>query len=170
MTNWLHECLRDAVERKLCVQIYCTTCDAREFRLGVLRALAATTEGKASTFYDVEASGRVTQALVEVVPDDKDRVALLDATRCLVFDLCSALGESAVGQILGAAWAGEVLQAMQEHSRARAAARQAQRDMEANAPTRRAEKKRAAAHRHAQRLALKVERDKPWRQKNGPTE
>lgn len=170
MTNWLHEYLREAVRRGPCVTIYCTTCGARDFRLGVLCAFAATTGGQASTGYDAQVSVPIAQALAEVMPEDKDRLSLLQATRCLLFDLCSALGEATVGQILDNCWAGEVLHGMQEHSRAREAARRAQRDMEATAEARRAEKKRLAAECHAQRLAAKVARDKEWHRKHNTAE
>lgn len=38
--SWLQAYLADAVARKVCVTIHCTTCGAQEFRRGLLQQLA----------------------------------------------------------------------------------------------------------------------------------
>lgn len=86
-----------------------------------------------------------------------------------MFDICSAIGEFHAGQLLGQGWGGDVLRRMQEHHRRVAAERSAKAEYEdpAKVQERREERKRVAQQRHEQRLALKKERDRIWRESQG---
>jgi hypothetical protein len=163
--NWLGLYLHDAVRRRVCTRIHCTTCGARDFRLGVLRALAAAYGDAPASRIDAVSAARVTQALADVEPGDTDLIGLLEATRCLVYDVCGALGEREVDGLLGQSWAGEVLHRMQAHERSVRDARRVREEYEGPEATlrRRDEKKRLAQDRHQQRLRLKQERDRRWR-------
>lgn len=86
-----------------------------------------------------------------------------------VFDVCIAIGERKVEQLLGQIWGGEVLRRMQEHHRRVIAARRAKAEYEdpARVQERREERKRVAQQRHEQRLVLKKEHDRAWRESQG---
>lgn len=164
--NWLHSYLIDSVQRNLCTRIYCTTCGAMEFRQGVFHALAKATNQQSSPLHDRESTVGITQALANVRPSSSDVGRLEAAARCLVFDICHAIGEVEAASILGDSWGGNVLRRMQEHHRAELAARRARDEYEnsASARKRHEEKKRIAKEAHQQRLALKKERDRVWRE------
>lgn len=102
-------------------------------------------------------------------PSDAEAIRLEEAGRCVVFDICSAIGEVEAEQLLGQGWGGDVLRRMQEHHRRATAARRAKAEYEdpARVQERREEKKRVAQQRHEQRLALKKERDRTWRESQG---
>jgi len=158
--------LVDSVQRNLCTRIYCTTCGATEFRQGVFHALTTATRQQPLPNPDWEATARVAQALADVRPDNAEASQLESAARCLVFDVCRAIGESEAARILGDSWGGDVLRRMQEHYRAEVTARRAREEYESptSVQKRREEKKRLAQERHQQRLALKMERDRTWRE------
>jgi len=59
---------------------------------------------------------------------------------------------------------------MQEHYKAKQAARRARIEDETNAQKLNEEKKRLAQEKHQQRLALKKERDRAWRETHGKVE
>ena len=164
--NWLHSYLIDSVQRNLCTQIYCTTCRAMEFRQGIFYALAKATNQQSSPPHAQEIIIGITQALADVRPNSFDVGRLEAAARCLVFDICHAIGEVNAAFILGESWGGNVLRRMQEHHRAALAARRASDEYEnpASVRKRHEEKKRIAQEEHQQRLALKVERDRVWRE------
>ncbi len=164
--NWLYSYLIESVQRNLCTRIYCTTCGAMEFREGVFHALAKATNRQSSPIHDRESTVGITQALADVRPSSSELGKLEAAARCLVFDICNAIGEGEAARILGQSWGGDVLRRMQEHHRAEMAARRARDKYEspASAQERREEKRRIALERHQQRLALKVERDRVWRE------
>ncbi len=164
--SWLGLYLRDAVCRRLCAGIHCTTCGAQDFRRGVLRALATVSDEVPASRRDSTRAARVALALASVEPDDADIVRMLEATRCLVYDVCNLLGEPTVEGLLGRSWAGEVLRGMQAHERAVRGARRAREEYEGPEATlrRRGERKRLAHERHQHRLLLKQERDHRWRE------
>jgi hypothetical protein len=164
--NWLGLYLHEAVRGKLCTRIHCTTCGARDFRQGILRALAAASGEAPASRIDAASAALVAEALAGVEPGDTDMVRPLAATRCLVYDLCSALGERDVERLLGQSWAGEVLHGMRAHEHAVRDARRAREAYEGQEATlrRRDERKRLAQERHQQRLLLKQDRDRKWRE------
>ena len=164
--NWLQSYLIDAVQRNLCTRIYCTTCGAMEFRQGVFHALAKATNQQPSPLHDPESTVGITRALADVRPGSTDASRLEGAARCLVFDICHTIGEAEAARILGESWGGNVLRRMQEHYRAEQAARRVRYEYEGpeGARKRREEKKRIAQEKHQQRLALKKERDRAWRE------
>ncbi len=137
-----------------------------EFRQGVFHALAKATNQQSSTLHARESTVAITQALADVRPSRSDVGRLEAAARCLVFDICHAIGEVEAALILGDSWGGSVLRRMQEHHRAELAARRARNEYEnpASAQKRHEEKKRIAQEAHQQRLALKKERDLVWRE------
>jgi hypothetical protein len=94
---------------------------------------------------------------------------LEQAGRCVVFDLCSVIGEREAEQLLGQSWGGDVLRRMQEHYRRVVAARRTKAEYEdpVKVQERREERERVAQQRHEQRLALKKERDRAWRESQG---
>jgi len=71
--NWLHSYLLESVRRDLCVTIYCTTCGAREFRLGVLKALAQAEGRQPSRHYDLTSATKIAKALSEAQPGERDK-------------------------------------------------------------------------------------------------
>ncbi len=79
------------------------------------------------------------------------------------------MGEREAEQLLGQGWGGDVLRRMQEHHRRVVEARRAKAEYEAPARVqeRREERKRVAQQRHEQRLTLKKERDRTWRESQG---
>ncbi len=169
-TNWLQVYLIEAARKKLCTMIYCTTCGAMEFRLGVLHALTSATGQPPRQHFDRASSIEIARALSRVTPDDNALVSLEQAVRCLLFDLWS--GISVLGNdlkylevLLAGSWAGDVLRRMKEHHEAQQAARRAAAELQANALKRRGEQKRLKQEQHEKRLAIKKERDRLWREK-----
>src|SRR5207245_279255 len=106
------------------------------------------------------------------VHSEGDTQKMEHATRCLLFDLWNAIDHVELERILGQSWAGEVLRGMQDHERAREAARRAFEDYEdpVNVQKRREEKKAVKQKKHQERLALKKERDQIRREKDGKSE
>jgi hypothetical protein len=79
--------LVEAVRRKLCTQIYCTTCGALEFRNGVLDALSLAAGQPRPQRLERECAVEIARALAGVVPAADDSMDLAPAVRCLLFDL-----------------------------------------------------------------------------------
>lgn len=169
--NWLHAYLLDAVAQNVCTRIGCGTCGALKFRRGVLTALAGTT-GNPGTSLDPAHAVAVAQALADVTPELRDRLALEPAVRCLLFDLWSVLQtrDGELESLLDGTWAGNVLSKMKEHHRTRVAARHAHEERQAVAAQQREEKKRLKLERHRERLAAKRERDRLWRRRHAPAD
>lgn len=144
--GWLHSYLVDATRRKLCTRIHCTTCGAMAFRQGVFRALAKATDQGSPPTQGRESVVRIAQALAAVRPSGSEVGQLELAARCLVFDICRALGETETENILGDSWGGDVLGRMQAHHRSVLAARRAREEYESPERTRarREERKRVA--------------------------
>ena len=95
-----------------------------------------------------------------------------EAVRLVLFDIWYAVGEEArerdLEPVLAGTWAGSVLERMKAHHQARMEARRA--FAESQDPERvrqkREEKRRLRQEKHAERLALKKERDRIWRAKH----
>jgi len=105
---------------------------------------------------------RISEALAVIRPDLDESTRLSDAVRCLLFDVCNALGESSVGQLLGESWAGDVLRKMQNHDRRRQAARRENEEL--NNPENARKRREERQERHEKRLLLKKARDERWRE------
>ncbi|MEK6299354.1 MAG: hypothetical protein AABO41_01420 [Acidobacteriota bacterium] len=167
--NWLQTYLVEAVQKQLCTQIHCTTCGAREFRLGVLNALAMATDQPPQQSFDRQSVVEIARALAEVQPVPDELEKMEDAVRCLLFDLWSGLPfiDRDVETILDGTWAGRILRGMQEHQKATQEARRELEEYEdpVNVEKRREEKKRLKQEKHQERLALKKDRDQLWRER-----
>ena len=170
-SNWLEAYLLDAVSRKLCTQIGCTTCGALEFRRGVIDALVRETGRSPLERIDREGAESIAKALAEVRQDAESPLSLKPAIQCLLFDLCShgLLAEGEVDKLLRGSWAGKVLQGMREYEAVRSVARDAHlaRQDPIAVQRRREEKARARQAKHEERLALKKERDRVWFARKG---
>ena len=165
--NWLEDYLAQSVLRGLCTAIHCTTCGAREFRLGVLSALAEIQGVPPKSGYDRESVVEIAKALADTQPSPDRSIQLESAVRCLLFDLWSPIQilNSELKGILDGTWAGNVLQKMEDHENARTNARLARDEYEdpVNVQKRRDEMKRLKAEKHQERLESKKERDRLWR-------
>ena len=165
-SRWLQAYLAAAVRKDLCTKIYCTTCGAMEFRRGVVNAFARATGSPFSDGMCMFNAFAIAGALSEVRPVDPADSKLVGAARCLLFDICKTIGEAETEQVLGDSWGGNVLRGMQEHDDARQAESRVRAADEIDARKRREERKRLTQERHQQRLALKVERDRLWREQH----
>jgi hypothetical protein len=174
ISNWLGAYLEEAVRKRLCTQIGCTTCGAMEFRMGVLSALAST--GKPlRRHFDRESQIEIARVLAELKPNHDDLRDPLwgqeDAVRCILCDLWSnsPLLDREIEALLAGTWAGGLLRRMKEHREARETASRARDEFQspANVQKRREEKKRVKQEQHEKRLALKKERDRLWRERHG---
>lgn len=169
--NWLQLYLEESVRKNLCTQIYCTTCGAMKFRRGVLDALSRATGQQDLEKLSREAALEIAKTLAEVRPIQADLHKLVDAIRCLLFDLWSGIPilDREIEGILAGSWADDILRRMQEHHEAKQAERRAREEFESPeaARKRREEKKRLKQEQHRQRLALKKERDLKWREEHG---
>ena len=103
--------------------------------------------------------------LFEVQSEDAINDGLRPGVMCLLVDICGKIGETETATVLVGSWSGSLLRRMQEHNAARVAASRARDAFEANAQTRRAEKKRLKQEQHQERLARKKEHDRVWREK-----
>lgn len=163
-SNWLSDFLQEAVRRRLCTQIQCTTCGAIKFRRGVRAALIKAL-GPMGT--EREATLEIARALSRIPPEDSESTGLQPAVMCLLFDLWTGIPilDREIETALGNSWARNVLRSMQEHYAAREAARQSREELEdpVNVQRRREEKRRLKQEQHQRRLALKKERDRVWK-------
>jgi hypothetical protein len=169
--NWLHQYLSDAVGRRLCAKIGCTTCGAYDFRNGVYRALERS-RGATLPLDKSEAAREVVIALAQLTPEVHEwmQIRFEDAVRCLLYDLWYGRPAHVDGLevLLEESWAGSVLQSMKGHNARVMAARRARADYESPeaAGQRREEKRRIKREAHLRRLERKVERDWAWRASN----
>lgn len=169
---WMEDYLVVAVERDLCMKVYCTTCGAIKFRTG-LRTLAANATGQSPT---AEINSQVALVLgtqlALLVPGRLAPHRLKEAVRfvlCEVWDAVGArTGERTLAPKLAGTWSGSVLESMQAHDREKTEAHK--RHEVASNPElgrqRREENRRLRQERHAERLVLKKERDRLWREKH----
>ncbi len=173
-TNWLQAYLVEAVRKKLCTTIYCTTCGAMDFRRGVLDALTGATSQPPRQHLDRETAIEIARALAGIKPDGNALRPLDDAVRCILFDLWSGIPllDKEIEIFLAGSWAGSVLDRMKKHHEARQAACRAEAEFQAsaNVQKRREEKKRLKQEQHEKRLALKKERDRIWREQHENTD
>ena len=162
--NWLQRYLEDAVERKLCTQIHCTTCGAKEFREGYREQLRRATGHEHGPMFG--GASLLAHALAGVTQGKAAEPELDHAVRLILFEIWPFLGEgegeSQLAVILRGSWAESVLARMQAHANARKAARAEREEFEAGAAKRKEEKNRLKRERLAARLAGKAERDRLW--------
>ncbi|MBK7931991.1 MAG: hypothetical protein IPK01_00560 [Acidobacteria bacterium] len=164
--NWRNDYLAESVRRKLCTKIHCTTCGAREFRLGVLRTMSENQGIPPQTEYDGKNVVEIAKALAGIRPGESIRFI---RRRSPVFarrsfepypDLeCRTLQRSRWNM------GGRIARKMEDHENARTKERRARDEYEdpVNIQKRRDEKKRLKAERHRERLEQKKERDRLWR-------
>ena len=169
-SKWLEAYLAEAVRKKLCTKIHCTTCGALEFRRGVLDALSIATGRQPLQRLDRESAIEIAKALAAVSRNH----AMEDAVRCLLVDLWSGIPflDRDIATLLDGSWAGNILHMMIKHHEARESDRRARDEFQSPAAVqkRRKEKKLLNQEQHEKRLALKKERDRLWREKHGKTD
>jgi hypothetical protein len=169
--SWLQAYLADAVARKVCVTIHCTTCGAQEFRRGLLQQLAVHGGEPGSRGLSPNLAHMLVLALATVEPVKQYEKEWEEAMRCVLFDIWSYSNlvtfRAELVPLLAGTWAGEVLDRMGQHYlRQQTAARQRAECENPEAVARRREEKRQLKEqRHAERLEAKKERDRVWREK-----
>lgn len=169
--DWLQTYLLESVRKNLCTQIFCTTCGAMDFRRGLLIALARATDQQPVPQIDHESALAIAAALARVRAAEGEQRKLEDAVQLVLFEIWNTVGEVAVERqldpILQGTWAGSVLARMKEHHKERKAARYAFAENQdpVRVQQRREEKQRLKQERHTARLAMKIERDRIWREK-----
>ena len=165
---WLKQYLEESNRRSLCTKIRCTTCGASEFRRGLLRAYAAATSHAQTETLDYETALGIANALTVIEQPTNGNEKMTKAVRCILHDLWSAFWPNAatLRSVLVGCWADAVLQSMEEHERNVQAVRRARAEFEdpVRVNQRREEKMRLKQERHQRRLALKVQKDRMWRQ------
>lgn len=163
----LQEFVERAIERKMCVQIHCTTCGAEEFRRGLWNTVGGQSAGEIGPLFG--GARALAELMVGLVKKEGYTYQHEKAVRLMLFEIWPFLakedGESELDSLLRGTWAGGVLARMKAHFAARREARRAHEDRQANAPRQREEKKRQKAEQHAARLTAKAERDRLWREK-----
>jgi hypothetical protein len=170
---WLHQYLLDAVSMHLCTKIHCTTCGAREFRDGLMVALANKSDRSRVALFDLDTARMTATGLTRVVPTEGRSAELEQAIRLILFEIWRTIGaelaEREVEPILVGTWCGAVLAHMKAHHRAREEARHAFAESQAAAliQQRRDEKQRIRQKKHAERLLRKKESDRLWHQAHG---
>jgi len=171
-TNWLQQFLNDAVERKLCTSVRCTTCGARDFRQRIERAWTSNAGSDEGDPLGLKKLKVLLAALARVEPRRSGDRGFEEAVRLLLFETWRGhpVLHGEIEDDLKGSWAGELLRRMQEHEAAVQEERRIRREYEdpANVQRRREENKRVRQERHRLRLEAKKERDRLWREKNGP--
>lgn len=162
-SDWLHAFLLEAVNKRLCTKIFCTTCGAMEFRTGVLAGLEAGCDDPRSLSRNRDSVMELADALSGVDFQGEMPDGMIQALRCLIFDMWSGIPilDQEVEARLGDSLAGFVLSSMKKHHAEREAAR-AKHSPEI-IKARREEKKLIKQEQHIKRLARKEERDRLWK-------
>ena len=164
--NWIAEYVEAAGAAKICTRIHCTTCGALNFRQGLVRRASDVAGTNVST-WDDDLAALTAEGLVPMSTDFTCRH--IEATRFVFFELWSAIGDTAFRKIVEARVegtpAGEILQAMRDHSARVELSRriEAERCDPMIAQRRRDAKKVEKAAAHAARLAAKEDRDRAFR-------
>lgn len=165
--NWLQGYLLDAVRKNLCIRIFCTTCGAEDFRRGLLVVLAGAMGRDFVPRIDNEAALAITRALALVHPGADEHSQYEDAVRLILFEIWQVAAEHEFELVLEGTWAGGVLARMKAHHKAREDERRAFAESQdpIKVQQRREEKRRIRQEKHSERLNLKRERDRLWREK-----
>lgn len=164
--NWLQPFLEDSVKRGLCTTIFCTTCGAREFRSGLANAAAMALRNR--TEVQTEVAREIARALTEVKLVGSEPRKMESAVRLVLHEIWRGffhISRQELRSTLSGSWPGEILARMEAHERAREAARKASSDDADRARVRKEERRKERQESHRKRLALKVERDRIWREK-----
>ena len=173
-SNWLENYFADAVGRKLCTRIVCTTCGALEFRQGVLTALSVAKGQRPLQRIDRANSIEIATGLAEVPRPVENLDATEDAIRCLLADMLSGipLVDQAIIAPLEGTWAGDIAHGMIRANEDRLAAQREWREHNSTeaVQTRRDARKLLKKEQHEKRLLLKGERDRLWHEKNKKVE
>ena len=160
--EWLQAYLEDAIERRLCTSVCCTTCGAMEFRDGLFGHFTAERDSRDRPLLRPDTALTVAAALAEVgappVPDESWAAAV----RLIVMDICSAAMVPPIEERLRGSWAGTVLSSMKAHEERRATER---RQREEDVVKRREDKERLKAQQQLARAAKKAEIDRRWRER-----
>jgi hypothetical protein len=168
MKNWLQDYLADAVSRRLCTKVYCTTCGTKQFRDGLPAAVSHQAGRSLWPPKDVNAAMLIGRALAEILPDDDPRYSeaeLEAAARFVLTDIWNALGDAkadeAITSVLAHSWAGRLLDRMKTHYAARLEERRRREEYESleRVAERREEKDRIKQGLHAARNTAKRERE-----------
>lgn len=170
--NWLGAFLTQALARRWCSKIFCTTCGARDFRQGLRDALTAATSKapppiRFATYSKADAEF-LAGALAVLTREDFEGASAEHAMQMIIHEIDSSVGaafmQGRISELLGCSWAGGTLTRMYAHAaweRERRGIHADFNDPEA-VKKRRDEKKRLKAEAHAARLEAKKERDRAW--------
>jgi len=166
--DWLQAYMLESVRRNLCTEIYCTTCGAMEFRKGLLASHGAAVGHQHNFPMGQESAIAIGAALTQVHPVEGKEPAFERAVRNVLYEIWCTLGEEVadreVWRVLDGKWAGAVLAGMKAHFQARLEARRRHDEEIASDTDRREREQRLRQEKHAQRLALKKDRDRIWRE------
>jgi hypothetical protein len=169
--EWLQQYLAESVREGRCTRIYCTTCGAREFRKGLIAALEKETGQPRASSVGADNAFAIVHALTNVRPfNTEDASRMEQAVRLILFEIwrtaTSKRAEREWEPLLNGTWAGDVLARMKAHHERLQIARRARAEYESplRVEERRAQKRKKRQEAHALRLALKVERDRLWRE------
>jgi hypothetical protein len=166
--NWLQQYVSDAVSRRLCTGIGCTTCGAHEFRSGLSARIAASAPsvGVIQLPSRIEPAQLLLDLMSELKPPKCASSAWDEAARRLIFDCWAYLGgDRALPHMqdrLGPSWAGHVLGRMIANEEACRRTRQEHEARSLKAQEERMQRKEERQLRHDRRLLQKKERDKLW--------
>src|SRR5271157_4294421 len=115
--SWLQAYVADAVARKVCVTIHCTTCGAQEFRRGLLQQLAVHGGEPGSRRLSANLARVLVLALAKVQPIRQHGERWEEAVRCVLFDVWSESDpvtfRAELIPMLAGTWAGDVLNRME---------------------------------------------------------
>lgn len=164
--DWLQAYLVKSVRKNLCTKIYCTTCGALDFRKGLLASCGAAVGHHHKFPMGQESAITIGQALAQVRPVAGKELQFEGAVRNVLYEIWCALGEEVaereVWRVLDGTWAGAVLAGMRAHYQARLEAQRRFREESEKVTELRGQRRRQRQEKHAQRLALKKERDRVW--------
>jgi hypothetical protein len=108
----------------------------------------------------------ILESLARVTPPVRLQREIEDAVRLVLFDLWNSMLLQGRERLLAGSWAGGVLERMKDHYRAETERAKAIADFEdpRRVQERREEKRRLKQQKHQNRLALKKDRDRIWRE------
>lgn len=167
--NWLRVYLVDAIVRKLCIKIPCTTCGALEFRQGLLDALASVTGEPTGPRLSERNIKEFVSALAELTPErlNPSLWAFEDAVRRVLYDFPADQWRSdpTFRRMIDGAWVGQILAGIRASNAAAEASERAHEELQKQLRAQAKAKKRLKQEQHQARLALKKDRDRLWFEK-----
>jgi hypothetical protein len=165
--DWLEHYLVEAVRKNLCTKIRCTTCGALEFRKGLLTAAAKAIGRDRFEAFDETSAPVIIRSLATVnAPPAHLQPQMEEAVHLVLFDLWSSLMLQRHEHLLTGAWADGVLERMKAHYQAETERHRAIAESEdpVLVQRRREEERSLKQQKHQERLTLKKDRDRIWRQ------